>query len=340
MKKESQLIDRKKDHIDLAFDSRVSQNEIDNRFSYEPALSAHPDISEYPITFLGKNLRLPLWVSSMTGGTEKGRKINENLARACADFGLGMGLGSCRPVLKDPVHFQDFNVRPIIGFDLPLYGNLGIAQIEQMLHGDELHRVHQLVESLQLDGLIVHLNPLQEALQPEGDQIMAPPLETLEAFLESVDFPVIAKEVGQGMGPTTLRSLFQLPLAAVSFGASGGTNFALLELLRAQPLMRTALKPLAHVGHTAVEMVEMVNSILLELGEKMLCKEVIISGGIVDFLDGYYLINKLNLNSVYGQASSFLKYALEDYQSLHDYVSYQAKGLALAKAYLTLKEKR
>ncbi len=104
--------------------------------------------------------------------------------------------------------------------------------------------------------------------------------------------------------------------------------------------MRTALKPLAHVGHTAVEMVEMVNSIILELGEKMLCKEVIISGGIVDFLDGYYLINKLNLNSVYGQASSFLKYALEDYQSLHDYVSYQAKGLALAKAYLTLKEKR
>ena len=102
--------------------------------------------------------------------------------------------------------------------------------------------------------------------------------------------------------------------------------------------MRSALKPLAHVGHTAGEMVDMVNSIVLELGSNVRCKEVIISGGINDFLDGYYLINKIKLNSVYGQASSLLKYALDDYQYLHDYVSYQAKGLSLAKAYLTLKE--
>jgi len=81
----------------------------------------------------------------------------------------------------------------------------------------------------------------------------------------------------------------------------------------------------------------MVNKIKEELGEKMICKEVIISGGIKNFLDGYYLINKLNLSCVYGQASGFLKYARGDYQELYNYVQSQVDGLALAKAFLKVK---
>ncbi|MDH3648304.1 MAG: isopentenyl-diphosphate delta-isomerase [Saprospiraceae bacterium] len=338
MKNENQLVERKQDHIDLAFQSRIDADALDRRFSYEPVLTGHPPNDEYPTTFLGKKLRLPLWVSSMTGGTKKGRLINENLARACADFGMGMGLGSCRPILRDPTHFNDFNVRSIIGRGLPLYGNLGIAQIQELISRDEVHLAEKLVDSLQLDGLIVHINPLQEALQPEGDQVNTAPLETLESFLNCVDFPVIAKEVGQGMGPKSLKALFQLPLAAISFGASGGTNFALLELLRSNPEIRHAMNPLVHVGHSASEMVDFTNKLIGELGDKMKCREVIVSGGIADFLDGYYLINRVKLNSVYGQASLFLQHALDDYEELEKYVANQARGLALAKAYLTPKD--
>jgi isopentenyl-diphosphate delta-isomerase len=87
---------RKQDHIELAFRSRVGVDQLDDRFWYEPMLGKHPDRYEWDMEFLGKSLRLPLWVSSMTGGTRMARTINHNLARACGSFGMGMGLGFCR----------------------------------------------------------------------------------------------------------------------------------------------------------------------------------------------------------------------------------------------------
>ena len=93
-------ISRKKDHIDLAFKSQVESGALDRRFNYEPALAAHPEPGSIPpLRFLGKTLHTPIWVSSMTGGTGHARTINRNLARACAEFGMGMGLGSCRQLL-------------------------------------------------------------------------------------------------------------------------------------------------------------------------------------------------------------------------------------------------
>ena len=108
--------ERKKDHIDLAFASRLNENDLDLRFYYEPMLSAHPGDIDLSIFFLDHKLRAPIWVSSMTGGTEKARTINENLARACAEFGLGMGLGSCRALLYDNTNIDDFDVHSAIEF--------------------------------------------------------------------------------------------------------------------------------------------------------------------------------------------------------------------------------
>lgn len=327
---------RKSDHISLAFQSQVEGGSLDWRFHYEPMLAAHPDPVTVlkPFGFLGKTLRLPIWVSSMTGGTELARKINHNLARACNEFGMGMGLGSCRSLLASDEYLEDFDVRPIIGEDLPLFANLGIAQVEKLLELGELDKIDDLLSRLRADGLIVHVNPLQEFLQPEGDRLRRPPLETLQILLSRATYPIIVKEVGQGFGPKSMEALLQLPLAAVDFGAAGGTNFSRLELLRSDPQRKEAFDALVRVGHTAGEMVDMVNQLADSLGDRLVCKEIIVSGGIRNFLDGYYLLSKLTLRAVYGQASAFLRYAREDYDELRKYVHSQAEGLAIAKAYL------
>lgn len=332
-------VTRKRDHIQLAFESQIQSGQLDTRFYYEPLLAAHPKRGSLASqTFLNKKLRTPMWVSSMTGGTEWAHTINHNLARACKDFGMGMGLGSCRSLLFGNEHLKDFSVRHLMGDDLPLYANLGIAQVEQLVHNKQLYLVKDLLEKLQADGLIIHINPFQEWLQPEGDLIEHPPIETIRTFLEKMDgVSVIVKEVGQGFGYESLKALFQLPLAAVDFAANGGTNFSKIELLRDTPVKQEIYGKLAYIGHNAAEMVAMSNQIQAELGDKMYCQEVIVSGGIKNFLDGYYLINKLQLPAVYGMASTFLKHARGDYQDLFTFVDAQVQGLELANVFLTVR---
>jgi isopentenyl-diphosphate delta-isomerase len=329
---------RKKDHIELAFQSQIEDGKLDRRFYYEPLLSGHPKAGESnAFQFLGKTLRTPIWVSSMTGGTELAKTINQNLARACNEFGMGMGLGSCRSLLYSDENLADFDVRKIIGIELPLYANLGIAQLEQLIKRNELFIIDNLLNKLKADGLIIHVNPLQEWLQPEGDRFETAPIETIKSVLEHADFPIIVKEVGQGMGYESLKALFQLPLEAIDFAANGGTNFAKVELLRSDKTKQEIYSQLAFVGHSAEDMAEMTKQIIEELGDGLKCKQVIISGGIHNFLDGYYLINKLPLPCVYGQASGFLKHARGAYDELKDYVDAQVQGLELANAFLKLR---
>jgi len=330
--------ERKQDHIELAFQSQVAKNSLDKRFYYEPLLAPHPAVDSLPpFSFLNKTMQVPIWVSSMTGGTAMANTINHHLARACGEFGMGMGLGSCRSLLYDDEYLADFNVRHLIGDNLPLYANLGIAQLEQLITKKELYRVRDLLEKLQADGLIIHVNPFQEWMQPEGDHFSIAPITTIKTVLAQLPIPIIVKEVGQGMGYESLKALFQLPLAAVDFAASGGTNFALLELLRSDKRQQERFKKLVHIGHSAEEMVQMTNAIQIELGDKMRCQQVIISGGIKDFLDGHYLMSQLQVSSIYGQASGFLKHAQGDYQILQQYVNDQIEGFKLAKAYLKVK---
>jgi len=330
---------RKQDHIELAFKAQVKKQALDTRFYYEPMLAAHPSIDTHSsFQFLGKTFQAPLWVSSMTGGTAWAHKINYNLARAAHDFGFGMGLGSCRSLLTDSTHLADFAVRSVIGDDLPLYANLGVAQIEQLLKEGKLHLISELIDKLEADGLIVHVNPMQEALQPEGDQLEDSPLVTLNRLIDALPhLPIIVKEVGQGMGYHSLKALLQLPLQAIDFAASGGTNFALLELLRSNQQLRETFEPLTRIGHSAEQMVLLTNQLKEELGNKLACKQVIISGGIQTFLDGYHLIHQSKLPAIYGQASAFLKHARGSYEELYTFVEHQIKGLRLAQHYLRVR---
>ncbi|HHJ49886.1 MAG TPA: type 2 isopentenyl-diphosphate Delta-isomerase [Phaeodactylibacter sp.] len=332
------MSNRKKDHIELACKARVGAEGLDQRFYFEPLFAAHPqpEVYDEAFDFLGKRMRAPLWISSMTGGTEHAGRINRHLAKACRQFGLGMGLGSCRSLLDSDEHWDDFNLRPILGPDAPFFANLGIAQVEELLGKNEIEKLLLVCDRLQTDGLIVHINPLQEWMQPEGDRFNHPPLETLRALLEVFPRPLIVKEVGQGFGPESLKALLELPLAAIDFGAAGGTNFALLEMLR-DAGEQEDFRPFTQIGHTAEEMLDWVRDLLAQPDVLPACRHLIISGGIKDFLHGYYLLERSPLPAVYAQASAFLKPAMESYEVLEKYVANQLRGLHLAKAMLKVK---
>lgn len=338
LKEDPTAASRKKDHINLAFESAVPKSEIDSRFYYEPMLSGHPKEDIIPSTLFGDFiLPLPIWVSSMTGGTDWAATINTNLAKACGEFGMGMGLGSCRSLLMEDDRLSDFAVKSYMP-DQPLFANLGIAQIEQLVEAKKLADIKTLLSKLDADGLIIHVNPLQEWLQPEGDRYYESPIDLIKRVLDFCpDTDIIVKEVGQGFGPKSIKAMYELPLTAVDFAASGGTNFSMLELLRSSEKDFEAFSGLAKLGHSAEEMVELTNQILDKMQEGHTSPMTIISGGIKDFLDGYYCIQKLNTPAMYGQASGFLRYARESYEVLQQHINRQISGLRTAYSFLTVK---
>ena len=337
MSNSNELDQRKKDHLQMAILAQVDSSMIDSRFYYEPLFSAHPNVGEGPIpyTFLGKTMKAPFWVSSMTGGTSSAGKINKNLAQAVAEFGLGMGLGSCRTILESDKYFEDFNLRPILGDDRPFYSNLGIAQIEKLVIDKEVFKIAHLTEKLNADGLIIHINPLQEWIQPEGDRLKRPAIDTLRDFIKDFPFKVIVKEVGQGMGPSSLRALMELPLAAIEFGAFGGTNFSKLEIFRGK---KDYLHDFAHVGHQPEEMIKIIKNLSDEMGELVQCREFIISGGVSSFIQAYYLRESLKAPSVVGMARAFLEKANGSYSNLQKYVKELIEGYTLCEKFLKIKE--
>ncbi|UKN02486.1 isopentenyl-diphosphate delta-isomerase [Paracrocinitomix mangrovi] len=326
---------RKQSHLDLAFESQSAK--LDDRFYYEPMLSGHPTEDESMSVKLGnKTMKYPIWISSMTGGTSKAGPLNKMLAKTAAKYGFGMGLGSCRIILEDNTYFEDFNLRPILGDEVPFYANVGIAQIERILQENKGDLLKKLVEKLSADGLIVHVNPLQEWLQPEGDLIQQSPLVTIQQLLNEFDKPIIVKEVGQGFGPKSMGELLKLPLMAVDFAANGGTNFSKLELIRNKKL-QDFYGDVVALGHSAEEMVTFLNDTVDKLASLRKCNHVIISGGVKNFLDGYYLISKSELDAVYGQAAPFLKYANESQEALDEFAAFQIKGLQMAQRLLRVK---
>jgi isopentenyl-diphosphate delta-isomerase len=331
------MYQRKTDHIKMAASSAPIHSESDQRFDYEPMLSAHPqDLA--PVNFLGKTMKHPLWISSMTGGLTEAHHINHLLAEACAEFGLGMGLGSCRTLLNSDDFFDDFNLRPIIGNDLPLYANLGIAQIEKLLVKNESERIHHLVHQLRADGLFIHVNPTQEWLQPEGDLLKRPAIETIAELTEIVNgnYKLLVKEVGQGMGPESLKQLLQLKIDGLEFAAFGGTNFANIEIMRNQQGHAQFMHPLGTFGHTTGQMLEMVNNITSE--QKIHCQQIIVSGGIKNFLDGYYYTQKSVLPAIYGMAGVVLQHALISKQNLFDFLKAEVEGYQFASSFLKIKD--
>ncbi|MEZ4843967.1 MAG: isopentenyl-diphosphate delta-isomerase [Bacteroidia bacterium] len=325
---------RKSDHIELALASQISRT--DSRFYYEPMLAAHPTVKYNEFEFLSKKMNFPLWIGSMTGGTERAGKINMNLAKAAGKHGLGMGLGSCRIILENDTFLPDFQLRKYIGDNFPFYANLGIAQVEQLIETNRLHLIKELIDKTETDGLIIHINPLQEWFQAEGDLFKNSPIDTLNRFFDKMNCAVIVKEVGQGMGPKSLEALFKLPIKAIEFAAAGGTNFSKVEINRTKE-KSNEFEELVYVGHNAAEMVTLCNQ-LTSNNNQFLSKEIIVSGGIANFLDGYYLNMKIKNTAVFAMASALLSYAEESFEKLDEFIEAQIKGYRLAEQFLTIRE--
>lgn len=178
-------------------------------------------------TFLGRSLRAPVLIGAMTGGAERAATINRHLATAAARLGLGMMLGSQRVMLERPEAAASFRVRDVAP-DILLVGNLGAAQFGL---GYGVNEAERAVREVGADALAIHVNPLQEALQPGGDTRWAGLAARLSEVVPALPFPVVLKEVGHGLDAGTLRAVAGAGFAAFDVAGAGGTSWARVEQL-------------------------------------------------------------------------------------------------------------
>lgn len=177
----------------------------------------------------GKRVAAPILVSSMTGGTDQAQAINRTLAAAAQAQKLAMGLGSQRAGIERADAVASFRVRDVAP-DILLFANLGAVQFN---YGYGVEQCRRAVEMVEADALILHLNPLQEVLQPEGDSQWRGLLGKIEAVCRTVGVPVIAKEVGWGISAQTARRLIEAGVSAIDVAGAGGTSWSQVEMYRA-----------------------------------------------------------------------------------------------------------
>jgi isopentenyl-diphosphate delta-isomerase len=231
----SRLNSRKYDHLRILTDDPG----VDRRKFYFDAIQlkhhALPEINMSEIdtqtTFMGKSLSFPLLISCMTGGDgEELRTINRNLAIASEATGIAMGMGSQRVMLADPSSQHSFMLRLHAPHAL-LFGNLGAVQLNC---GVDVKDCQRLVDETGIDALCLHLNPLQEAVQPEGDTNFSGLSDRIGEVVEQLSVPVIVKEVGSGIGPADAERLISAGVRFIDVAGSGGTSWSRIESHRDQ----------------------------------------------------------------------------------------------------------
>ncbi len=189
-------------------------------------------------TFLDKPLRMPLLVTGMTGGYAGAERINRALASVCASRGLAMGVGSQRQAIEDARFRRTYSVVREEAPSIPVIGNIGAAEVAHLQDAGALKRMVELVRA---DALAVHLNPLQEFLQPEGTPTFAGVLNGIERLVKDLGVPVIVKEIGCGISAGVLRRLLDVGVRIVDVAGAGGTSWAGVEVLRRKEQLRDPL---------------------------------------------------------------------------------------------------
>ena len=227
--------DRKAEHIRLALDQRMQLgHSFFDDYRFEPAALPEIDMEEIDLSteFLGRRLAAPLLVSCMTGGTETAGRINRNLAAGAERTGIAVGVGSQRKALEDPAKADTFRVREVAP-SVPLLANLGAVQLN---YGMGVRECRQAVDMIGADALVLHLNALQEAIQPEGQCNFAGLLPKIGEVVRELGVPVAVKEIGCGISEATARALAGQGVRIVDTAGVGGTSWARIEAERAGDL--------------------------------------------------------------------------------------------------------
>lgn len=249
------------------------------------------------LNIFGKKLAAPLIISSMTGGTPEAGQINLRLAETAQEKSIAMGVGSQRAAIADPEAIQTFQVRQVAP-DALLFANLGAVQLN---YGYSIDQCRRAVDMIEADGLFLHLNALQEALQPEGDSNFSNLLEKIETICRNLPVPVIVKEVGWGISGDTARHLTDAGVAAIDVAGAGGTSWSQVEMHRMKDLRRAAIAAaFRDWGIPTAESIKLVRAAVPNL-------PIIASGGL---RNGVEIAKTIALGaSLAGMAGPFLKAA-------------------------------
>jgi isopentenyl-diphosphate delta-isomerase len=301
MPKVAPIEQRKADHIKINIEKDVRSaltTGLENyRFVHEALPEINLDDVDTSLTVLGKKLKAPILVSSMTGGTEQAGTINMRLAEAAQASGLAMGVGSQRAALEDPDQAKTFQVRKFAP-DILLFANLGAVQLN---YGYGIQECRRAVDMIGADALYLHLNPLQEAVQSGGDTNFKGLARKIEGICNKLEVPVIVKEVGWGISERSAKLLSECGVSAIDVAGAGGTSWSQVEMHRATDEFTRELAA-TFVGWGIPTADAILN--VIQATSKMM---VFASGGIKDGLD---VAKCLALGATLGgMAGNFLKAA-------------------------------
>lgn len=272
-------VQRKQDHLRIVMGEAVSSASSTGLERYRLLHRALPELDlaqiELGVTFLGRRLEAPLLISGMTGGVERGAEINRRLAAAAQAHGCAMGVGSQRVALEQPDLEPLFSVRDVAP-DILLLANFGAAQLNT---GFGLDQACRAVEMIGADALVLHLNPLQEALQAHGNTDWRGLLSRIADLCAGLHVPVVVKEVGWGISGPVARQLVDAGVAVIDVGGAGGTSWSEVERHRAPTeLLRRVSSAFGGWGIPTAEAVQMVRRALPNI-------PLIASGGLRSGVD-------------------------------------------------------
>ena len=231
--------DRKKDHVEITSSGAADYNKSSGFEAFDFYHNALPEVDldeiDLSTAFLGRVFPTPLFISSMTGGYTEGTRINETIARFCQTHNLPFGVGSMRAMLEDEVHLPSYAVVRDCAPDAFIAGNIGGAQLIKPWSDRWLDR---MITSIRANAMIVHLNPLQELMQQEGDRHFKGIKEGIRRFVADCPVPVIVKETGAGISVTTAKILVEeCGVNIIDIAGAGGTSWSKVENLRSKSLL-------------------------------------------------------------------------------------------------------
>ncbi|HEX6377498.1 MAG TPA: type 2 isopentenyl-diphosphate Delta-isomerase [Nitrososphaeraceae archaeon] len=308
---------RKREGIVIPLTRNVQAKESSTYLEYVKLIhNALPEIDydavETNQKFLSHHFEAPIIIDSMTGGTPEATKINSRLSLAAEKFGLGMGLGSQRAGLLSSELAETYSIARSNAPNAFLVANIGGAQLSK---GLKIKEIKNMIEMIEADALVVHLNPLQELIQPEGEPKYKGVLSKIREICTNFDIPIIVKEVGAGISMEVAKRLQSAGVSAINVAGSGGTSWAGVEKLRAETAHDFNKINLGELFWdwgipTAVSLIEVSKSVKIP---------VIASGGIRNGLEVAKCI-ALGANMC-GMAFPFLRHASKSLESLYEFTN-------------------